>query len=772
MSNLPLLEELLPPQHRVTGLFPGKATTGRPCKLETNHFTISLKIPEGMIYMYDVTVEPPWKRPYRRSDKKLYHDAIKMWKEVCPAVKGEKNCWVFDGYKQLYSTRPHKEIEFKSEKFVVWSRDDEKEVEVVVKDIQRVADVRVTQNIVDWAARGRSGYIPQDAIQALDIVLKQAVNTDLSWESIGRSYFPTPGHTLDLGFGKEAWCGIFSSIRPVGWKDHGVLLTLNVDTAHKPATKLVHLTDGIGGETGYVQQVIAGGKKGGNVDLARGLNEDQRKIFSKDVEGLKVKYELPTKDGVRKRQYRVVEVRRKASKDEMINVDGENISVVKYFMKQYGVNLKFPNMPCLWVGSRERSTFIPMEFCTMLAQPLPRRKKLPDDAIATMIRQTAVKPLDRQKKIMEGLEKNNARYKNDPYAKEFGISLSGTMTKLTGRILDPPSIEYKDNGKDKNVVTINKTNPGKWFQDRNAYLNGSEVDSWAVLDMAQLSETQYKEVVHGFVTVGKENGIKFSGVDKVMRVMASMRDLDEALATIEDSLVRIAYNFQSVGKKLDFVLIIFPFKAGSLYDKIKHLGDMKLNITTQCCLRNNLYKGGSLSKQVIANVCMKINSKLGGVNHVLSKGCRPKILRRPVMIMGADVSHPAPECRGIKPSIAAVVASVEPKAVNYEVEVRIQDMGAESNEEVIKDMKNVTKQLLLKFFEKNAGRKPEKIVMFRDGCSEGQFLTVLAKELVAMREACKELEDGYEPAITYLVVQKRHHTRFVIVDIFFLLYHN
>jgi len=131
---------------------------------------------------------------------------------------------------------------------------------------------------------------------------------------------------------------------------------------------------------------------------------------------------------------------------------------------------------------------------------------------------------------------------------------------------------------------------------------------------------------------------------------------------------------------------------------------------------------------------------------------------------GADVSHPAPEYRGLKPSIAAVVASVEPKAVNFEVQVRIQDMGIESNEEVIKDMKNVTKSLLQKFYEKNNGRKPEKIVMFRDGCSEGQFLTVLVNELLAMREACKELEEGYEPPITYLVVQKRHHTRFFPTD--------
>ena len=44
------------------------------------------------------------------------------------------------------------------------------------------------------------------------------------------------------------------------------------------------------------------------------------------------------------------------------------------------------------------------------------------------------------------------------------------------------------------------------------------------------------------------------------------------------------------------------------------------------------------------------------------------------------------------------------------------------------------------------------------------LLPVLASELVAMREACKELEDDYEPMITYIVVQKRHHTRLFCSD--------
>lgn len=58
------------------------------------------------------------------------------------------------------------------------------------------------------------------------------------------------------------------------------------------------------------------------------------------------------------------------------------------------------------------------------------------------------------------------------------------------------------------------------------------------------------------------------------------------------------------------------------------------------------------------------------------------------------------------------------------------------------------------------GQKPQRIIFFRDGVSEGQFDEVRRAEIRAIRSACKKLQpDGYEPKVTFLVVQKRHHTR-------------
>ena len=35
---------MFPPQKRVDGSFPGLANTGRPCTVETNHYTLGVKV--------------------------------------------------------------------------------------------------------------------------------------------------------------------------------------------------------------------------------------------------------------------------------------------------------------------------------------------------------------------------------------------------------------------------------------------------------------------------------------------------------------------------------------------------------------------------------------------------------------------------------------------------------------------------------------------------------------------------------------------------------
>ena len=106
------------------------------------------------------------------------------------------------------------------------------------------------------------------------------------------------------------------------------------------------------------------------------------------------------------------------------------------------------------------------------------------------------------------------------------------------------------------------------------------------------------------------------------------------------------------------------------------------------------------SDQTIHNICLKLNSKLGGVNNVISKDCLPALMKRPVMLLGADVTHPSPDRIGEVPSIAAIVGSYNPSATKYHWEVSVQ--YGEKKEakikvlEVIEDTERMVRSLLMK----------------------------------------------------------------------------
>jgi len=131
------------------------------------------------------------------------------------------------------------------------------------------------------------------------------------------------------------------------------------------------------------------------------------------------------------------------------------------------------------------------------------------------------------------------------------------------------------------------------------------------------------------------------------------------------------------------------------------------------------------------------------------------------MYVGIDLSHAAPGSRR-KRSAVAVVASVDDIPIRYLKEIYIQERPAEEQGqgwEYIVDMKQIMKSLISQY-EQHQGHPPKAIVIYRDGISTSEFDTIFEKELTATREACIELSPAYRPYLTYIVVNKRHHTRF------------
>ncbi|KAL3218511.1 hypothetical protein MRX96_050693 [Rhipicephalus microplus] len=208
-------------------------------------------------------------------------------------------------------------------------------------------------------------------------------------------------------------------------------------------------------------------------------------------------------------------------------------------------------------------------------------------------------------------------------------------------------------------------------------------------------------------------------------------------------------------------MVIIILTKSTNYAEIKQVAETEIGLRTQCVMDNNVVK--KCNPALVTNLCQKMNAKLGGTNNSLLSQEKPAIFLKPIIIIGADVTHPAPGDKH-RPSIAACVGSLDsiPSRFHSSIRVQMEDSTATSRVEIIKDLKDMMKELL-KAFYRATKHKPERIIFYRDGVSEGQFMEVRNREVSAIRLACQEMSpnETYEPALTFIVVQKRHHTRFM-----------
>ncbi|XP_072265525.1 protein argonaute-4 [Pyxicephalus adspersus] len=378
-------------------------------------------------------------------------------------------------------------------------------------------------------------------------------------------------------------------------------------------------------------------------------------------------------------------------------------------------------------------------------------KKLTDNQTSTMIKATARSAPDRQEEISRLVKSNSMVGGPDPYLKEFGIVVHNEMTELTGRVLPAPMLQY--GGRNKTVATPNQ---GVWDMRGKQFYAGIEIKVWAVACFApqkQCREDLLKSFTDQLRKISKDAGMPIQGQPCFCKY-----------AQGADSVEPMFKHLKLTYVGLQLIVVILPGKT-PVYAEVKRVGDTLLGMATQCVQVKNVVK---TSPQTLSNLCLKINAKLGGINNVLVPHQRPSVFQQPVIFLGADVTHP-PAGDGKKPSIAAVVGSMDGHPSRYCATVRVQTSRQETtqellySQEVIQDLSNMVRELLIQFY-KSTRFKPTRIIYYRGGVSEGQMKQVAWPELMAIRKACISLEEDYRPGITYIVVQKRHHTRLFCAD--------
>ncbi|KAJ0083545.1 hypothetical protein Patl1_30531 [Pistacia atlantica] len=738
---------------------PGFGTQGRKCVVRANHFMV--QVADKDIHHYDVTITP------EVTSKKVNRDVISQLTRIYRESHLGQRIPAYDGRKSIYTAGA---LPFDSKEFIVKLSDKDGEgssSRSSKKDRQFKVAIKLASKpdlyTLQQFLRSKHMEAPQDIIQVFDVVLRSSPSENYS--VVGRSFFsPSLGPKGELGDGIDYWKGYFQSLRPTQMG-----LSLNVDISARSFYEPILVTDFVAKYFNYRE-------------LSRPLSDQDRIKVKRALKGVKV---LLTHTEYAK-SYKITGVSILPISQLMFTLDDKTkkVSVVQYFREKYKIGLKYTFLPALQAGNDANPIYLPMEI-SRIAEGQRYTKKLNERQVTALLRATCQRPFDRQNNIREMVRKNN--YNGDQFAKEFGIQVGAELAQVDARVLPPPMLNYHESSREARV------NPGlgQWNMINKKMINGGRVEFWTCVSFStRVSRDLPFQFCEELVNMCISKGMEFNPNPVIRIHSASPNQIEKALGDIHrQSTAEIARRGQQ-GKQLQLLVIILPDVTGS-YGMIKRICETELGIISQCCQPR---QASRLSKQYFENVALKINVKVcctlflclvapiefmrskvpvflvGGRNTVLNDAIQrriPHVTDRPTIIFGADVTHPQPG-EDSSPSIAAVVASMDwPEVTKYRGLVSSQTHREEIIEDLYSSVQDPKRGLvhggmireLLIAFRRSTGHKPHRIIFYRDGVSEGQFSQVLLYEMTAIRQACGSLEEGYLPQVTFVVVQKRHHTR-------------
>ncbi|CAH2060775.1 unnamed protein product [Thlaspi arvense] len=583
------------------------------------------------------------------------------------------------------------------------------------------------------AMRGQESEMSQEAIRVLDIILRQHAARQ-GCLLVRQSFFHNDPSNCEPVGGNILGCrGFHSSFRTT---QGGMSLNMDVTT-----TMII--------------------KPGPLIDFVL-ANQDAKDPFSVDwskakraLKNLRVKVSPSNQEfritGIsdkicseQKFEYRP----RNALKNENGEFETVEITVSEYFNKERHLELQYSgDLPCINVGKPKRPTYIPIELCSLI--PLQRyTKALNTFQRSALVEKSRQKPQERMSVLSKALQVSN--YDTEPLLRSCGISISSNFTQVEGRVLQAPKLKA---GQGNEIFTRN----GRWNFNNKEFVEPTKIQKWAVVNFS--ARCNVRQIVDDLTRIGASKGIEIAAP---FTVFEENRRFCNA-----PPLIRVEQMFEEIQSKLpgapQFILCLLPQKKNcDIYGPWKKKNLTEYGIVTQCMAPTR-----QPNDQYLTNCLLKINAKLGGLNAILSVERTPAftvISKVPTIILGMDVSHGSPGQSDV-PSIAAVVSSRQwPLISKYRASVRTQPSKAEMIESLIKKNGNeddgIIKELLVDFYASSGKRKPEHIIIFRDGVSESQFNQVLNIELDQIIEACKLMDEKWNPKFLLLVAQKNHHTKF------------
>ena len=350
--------------------------------------------------------------------------------------------------------------------------------------------------------------------------------------------------------------------------------------------------------------------------------------------------------------------------------------------------------------------------------------------------------------------------------KDFGITVDKNLVTVKARELMPPIVSYR---KGNALQAVTPAEGGWLMKGVTVCKAGRRITTWTYVAVGQAVNEMRSRNDDLSEGPSIHEGIKefpaFLRTGMGMTINQTPSP-PKGYATNGDGEGELRKVFEAISgqrPRPELVVLLILDKNPGRYTRIKKIADVDFGIPT-ICMRGEMVTKIKGRAGYFANVGLKVNLKFGGINHQIRDDTR---LMDKTLFVGYDVTHPTNLPSGVgenAPSLVGLVANIDQHLAQWPAVAwenpRRAEMVANDGGQFVKHFKDRI-QLWAK---NNNARQPEKIIIFRDGVSEGQFRLVLDHELPHIRQACREVYGAKVPPITLLVSVKRHQTRFYPTD--------
>jgi len=709
---------------------PGRA--GQRLEVYTNHFKInfSKQANETILYQFDVDVEILMRDGSWRSCKK--DERLQVLRKI---IEQEHFPLVwYDEGKNLYAIE-NLTLNFKKEyecELTNKKTDRRNKFRFLLINLVKTYELKT---IFDFMQR-RLSIKPHDPVRILETLFKQTQRSDMI--TIKNQSYPKHQRLDDLGDGRGIASGFYQAI-VLGERGP----TLNINNTFTCFYKNDNLVE----------------------FLSCYLNNDVRKhgIQQKD-QPLLVRKVLKslwfvTQHTNQVRRYRLKSFGRSADEHKFVKNEGEQISVADYFNDKWKIRLRYPHLPVVELfnpAQKSQSHFLPMELVTV-DEWQRSLKPLTTEQRARVTKKTVVRPGERYGMIRRVADER--KFDQDSYLQKFGIDVDvKEMMLLPARILPAPEIKYKSSRGDQGDA-IERVQIGKWWLN-NRFNKAREIRTWAVVLVSQ------REPDNRQIRLARDFADRIPQAMSKYGLRFNSKPIEKSDAAVPQTILARMNELKMQG--CEVIIYILNQVGDDIYHAIKFFGNVKLGIVTQCTRFDRLMSNSDPRKMdmYIQNLVQKFNAKLGGVNQLVSlmRALTSPSARSDVfMFFGIDCTHVT--CSKERPSIAAVIGSKDSTSSQYAGRV-IQQFSPKGKIalEIIKDLHVYVGELIKEFSNRNTNL-PNKLVFYRAGVDDGAFQKVLDNELRAIKRACQDLY-GHNPLpqICFVIVKKRHNTRFFTWD--------